>query len=128
MDWIELSVYGITVSGMAYGLWHERKERRSNAKFLGEKLLEVVEIVAAQESKERKANSRFLAEQLIEVVKLVNAQSEVNKNQEEINMVMADNWELVGVHTGLLEATVNFGASVFLAEQEIARKEGEENA
>ena len=102
MDWIELSVYGITVSGMAYGLWHERKER--------------------------KANSRFLAEQLIEVVKLVNAQSEVNKNQEQINMVMADNWELVGVHTGLIEATVNFGASVFLAEQEIARKEGEENA
>ena len=47
---------------------------------------------------------------------------------EEINMVMADNWELVGVHTGLLEATVNFGASVFLAEQEIAKKEGEENA
>ena len=102
MDWIELSVYGITVSGMAYGLWHERKERRSNAKFLGEKLLEVVEIVAAQES--------------------------INKNQEQINMVMADNWELVGVHTGLIEATVNFGASVFLAEQEIARKEGEENA
>jgi hypothetical protein len=101
MAWIELSVYAFTISGLSWALWHERKVRR--------------------------ANSRFLAEQLIEVVKIVNAQTEVNKNQEEINILTADNWELVAVHSGLLEPSVTLQAQVFLAEQEIENKKGEEN-
>ena len=100
MAWIEWSVYAFTIAGLSWALWHERKERRGN--------------------------SKFLAEKLIEIVKIVNAQSEVNKNQEEINILTADNWELVAVHSGLVKPSINLEASVFLAEQELAKKREEE--
>ena len=89
MNWIELIVYVGTTGLLFRALLTERKER--------------------------KANVLFLADSLKQAYELMGKQSGLNMNQARLNSEIANNLEILGVHTQLIEPSIGFEATAFLA-------------